>query len=210
MKIYRTERRVTASIRPEDVLIHKISEYPESEILEVIRHLGEESIAGFSPVQESEIYEVLAICEGFELQEILQKLQSTPVPLTASTKTIKTAQVSDPLQGMTNTRARKFVGDLIRPLADGFFKDDNWKPVHDMFTVMNQAGINYETYLPPGRISDYTQNEKGTPIAKEWWFKVTFNNQAGRETILYGHIQASGAGSIEQPLDRYDLTTTVF
>ena len=205
-----SNKRVTANIRPEDLLMHQIEEYPTAETLAVIQSLGEESIAGFSPVQEDEVFEVLAICSVSELGEILRGLQSRPAPITAqSDSMIKTAQASDPLQGMTNTRARKFVNDLIRPFTAGFFKDDSWKPVHEIFNALRQSGIDFDTYLPSGRVSDYTQNENGVPISKEWWFTVKFINAANRETILYGHIQASGAGTVQYPLDRYDLTAIV-
>jgi len=209
--------KTTANVRPEDLLIHQIEEYPVAEILEVIRHLGEESIAGFSPVQEDEVPEVLAICEEHELGEILQKLQQKPPPepvLTysdmfkqmASNSTLtKTAQTNDPLQGMTNTRARKYVNNLIAPLTKGLFSDDSWKPVHELFNVLRQVGINWELTMSPTNPGGYRQNEQGVPISKEWKFQIKFINATGRETILYGVVVASGAGSVQDPLEKYDL-----
>ena len=45
-----------------------------SEILEVIKKLGEESIAGFSGVTEEEVPEVLELCHIYELADIIVAL----------------------------------------------------------------------------------------------------------------------------------------
>ena len=42
-----------------------------------------------------------------------------------------------------------------------------------------------------------------TDVAKEWNFTIWLDNSKG--TKIYGHMIASGAGSVSDPLERYDL-----
>ena len=47
------------------------------------------------------------------------------------------------------------------------------------------------------------------PVRKIWTFEVKFVNNRDKDDILYGRITAAGAGSVEDPLDRYDVTVTL-
>jgi hypothetical protein len=39
--------------------------------------------------------------------------------------------------------------------------------------------------------------------------QINFINNKNKPTTLYGRIQASGAGTIEDPLSKYDITAYV-
>ena len=55
----------------------------------------------------------------------------------------------------------------------------------------------------------YRHDERGRPSAKEWKFEVYFHDKNQRFKTLYGIVIAAGAGSVEDPLDRYDLVAYV-
>jgi len=77
-----------------------LNDYGLSDILLAIKSLGEESIAGFSNVQETEVAEVLSTCELYELGEIKNWLQKNRRP---KKQPLKQAQV-DQLQPLDGTQ----------------------------------------------------------------------------------------------------------
>ena len=93
---------------------------------------------------------------------------------------------------------------LINPLTKGFFSDDSWQPVHQFFKLLTQAGVFYTLTR-----TEYGKNDTGTPSSKTWWFTVPFLNPAGKEQTIHGYIVAAGAGSVVDPLGRYDLTVVL-
>ena len=55
----------------------------------------------------------------------------------------------------------------------------------------------------------HADTSNGLPKYKEWQISIPFTNNKGRSAQLVGQITAHGAGSVEQPLDRYDITAYV-
>lgn len=116
-------------------------------------------------------------------------------------KTVKYAQASNPLNGKSKAAAKNYLYQLIVPLVQGIFSDNYWKPVHDIFRTLDAHNIDWNTTAP----SKYFHNDEGVPERKEWYFKINFVNNNGRNSEILGYITAAGAGSVEDPLERYDL-----
>lgn len=110
----------------------------------------------------------------------------------------------NPLNGLTKNQATKFVNELIYSHTKGFFTDQSWRPVNSIRDAMNKAQLDWNM-----TDNNYTHNENGIPEGKNWEFEVRFWNRRGVKTILYGHIRAAGAGSVEDPLEKYDLVAYV-
>ena len=108
------------------------------------------------------------------------------------------------LNGMKNREARKFVFQLLHRYTKGFFKDDYWQPITKTFKLLQQHGIDYVI-----QSTQYYEDDRGNPNAKVWRFEVDFVNDKGRLTTLYGTITASGAGTVADPLGRYDVTAVI-
>lgn len=108
------------------------------------------------------------------------------------------------LNGLKNAQARKFVSKIIFPYTRGFWKDDSWRGVHDIWKVLDDAGVDWHLVD-----SFYGHDEKGMPNSKTWKFEVEFKNDRGRPTTLHGICVASGAGPIGDPLSRYDIVCYV-
>jgi hypothetical protein len=62
---------IKSAASQEDIIKQEILSYPNHFVLKAIKSLGEESIAGFSNVTMDDIEDVLAMCELYELGEIL-------------------------------------------------------------------------------------------------------------------------------------------
>jgi len=110
----------------------------------------------------------------------------------------------DALNGMNRVKAARTVNNILSPHTKGFFKDNSWEAVGVIWKALTDASIDWTM-----EGSQYDHNRDNVPTSKTWKFKVDFINDKGRPTILYGIVTAAGAGSIEDPLDRYDLVAYV-
>jgi hypothetical protein len=110
------------------------------------------------------------------------------------------------LDGMPNEKARKVVSNVLhKHTPKGILHDTDWQHIHAIFKALDAEKLNYSLTK-----ADYMHDEQGRPKAKEWKFEVYFTNKAGKPTILYGSITASGAGTVEDPLEKYDVTAILF
>lgn len=112
----------------------------------------------------------------------------------------------NPLDGMSNERARKEVYKIMRQFVQGVFKDDSWIPVNNIWKAFNSAGLDWTMTG-----SQYLHNSGSQmPVGKEWKFEITFINKNGRPTKMHGTVTASGCGTVQDILSRYDLVGLVF
>jgi hypothetical protein len=104
----------------------------------------------------------------------------------------------------TKAQVIKYLYKLIGNTADGFFHDETWEPIHKIFQTFRDANVAYGI-----TDSRYIQNVDGVLIAKVWKLEITFIDKKGTDQTLYGTITAAGAGSVEYPLERYDVTVVL-
>jgi len=122
-------------------------------------------------------------------------------------KTKKYAQVNpNPLDGKSNQQARVFINRKVIPheAIKGFFDDDSWQGIQQIWNAFNQAGLDWNIAG-----SDYYPNGDNPMGGKIWKIEVNFTNNRGKPTTLYGTVTAAGAGTVEDPLARYDITAYV-
>jgi len=122
-------------------------------------------------------------------------------------KKIKIAEEIDgesSINNMSKQKAKTYINKLTEKITKGFFTDDSWKPIHELFRVFNKENISYQIEK-----TEYQKDENGNPIRKIWLFTITFVNNKSKVQTLNGIITASGAGSVKDPLDRYDVTAYV-
>ena len=112
--------------------------------------------------------------------------------------------VENSLNGMTNIQARRNVNQLLEHYTKGLFRDDNWEAVDRIWKAMTAGQLDWTMTG-----AEYYHVDKGMPRGKIWKFEVRFVNKNGRPTTLHGMVTAAGAGSVDDPLDRYDLTAYV-
>lgn len=98
---------------------------------------------------------------------------------------------------------RKTVKNQINKIlgfhTSGFFTDEFWTPVNATFKELNAQGFEY---VLTG--TKYEHDANGTPCRKIWTFEIAYGGKP-----FYGIITAAGAGSVKDPLDRYDVTAYV-
>lgn len=112
-----------------------------------------------------------------------------------------------PIDGQSNTVAASRVNKVLASMTRGMFSDNSWEAIHKIFQKLQELGLNVET--TSAKYGGHADTETGMPKFKEWQISIPFTNKNGKPTVLVGQITAHGAGSREQPLDRYDITAYV-
>ncbi len=87
------------------------------------------------------------------------------------------------------------------------FSDNSWEAINNIFRKLKEAGLNVE--LLDAKYGGHADTGNGMPKWKEWKISIPFTNNKGKSVALVGQITAHGAGTTEQPLDRYDITAMV-
>lgn len=112
---------------------------------------------------------------------------------------------ANPLDGLSNEQARNKVRYIMSHFTKGIFNDESWVPVNGIWKVFNDIGLDWSM-----TDSFYRHTHTGEPTSKTWEFEIRFTNKSGRTTTMYGSVIAAGAGTVEDPLSKYDLTAQVF
>lgn len=112
----------------------------------------------------------------------------------------------------TYAKARSVIYNAVRPLAKGLFSDEDWSGVYRIFDRMRELGVNLNTGVRnDGRFRHgYLENESGNPCAKAYEFEAMFTNVAGKRMCVKGQVLASGAGTVEFPLGKYDVAVQMY
>lgn len=124
--------------------------------------------------------------------------------LKGSVRTATTPEENS-LNGMTNEQARRNVNQMLSHYTKGLFSDRSWEGVDRIWKAMRAGQLDWTMTG-----SEYYNGSDGRPHGKIWKFEVSFLNAKNRPTTLHGTVTAAGAGSVEDPLDKYDLTAYVF
>jgi hypothetical protein len=113
-------------------------------------------------------------------------------------------QSGSSLDGKSKSAARNYLHKLIGNRFNGFFSDQGWRPVKWFYSEMNRQGIDWKS-----TDNFYSKDKSGRPNRKTWKLEISFVDNRGKKQILYGNIVAAGAGSVDDPLSKYDLTFNV-
>lgn len=105
---------------------------------------------------------------------------------------------------MSKSTAIRRLYKLIGRTTTGIFHDNSWQPVHQFFRLLLGTGASYQLTK-----TEYGKDARGIPSSKTWWFTVDSLNPAGKGQRINGYIVAAGAGSVDDPLSRYDLTVVL-
>ena len=111
------------------------------------------------------------------------------------------------INGQSNSVAAGRVNKVLAALSKGIFSDESWEAINKIFEKLNKLGL--EVTVISAKYGGQNDTSNGMPKYKEWQISIPFTNKVGKPMELVGPITAHGAGSIEQPLDRYDITAYV-
>ena len=119
---------------------------------------------------------------------------------------------SPPIDGKTKQNARNWISGKSRNITSGFFRDDYWQPIQKLWKEFDKLELNWNStgnkyHEEEVMFSDGSKHY--VPMRKVWNFEIRFINNRDKNDVIYGVVTASGAGSVEDPLSRYDVTLTL-
>lgn len=87
---------------------------------------------------------------------------------------------------------------------NSIYKDNSWEMIHKLDKDL-------ERILPNLNVIDskYSHDEFGVPNSKRWTWVGAIEDPKGKNKVVIVDITAHGAGSVKDPLDRYDITAVV-
>ena len=111
---------------------------------------------------------------------------------------------------MSKRRAQTFIYKQCVPQTVGLWKDEAWVGVKKFFNALDGFNIINELTDTPRYFNfPYDSNKHvGLPY-KEWYFVIKWTNDKNKPAFFNGTIRGNGAGSVDDPLDRYDVTVVV-
>ena len=108
------------------------------------------------------------------------------------------------METMTRAQALKITKGILNDCRlKGFFQDEDWAPINRVFRALQAAGLEYDC---DSRYTDI----RGQLNGKTWYFHIVFISPAGRLYNIEMRLLACGAGTVEYPLARYDIISTVY
>lgn len=119
-------------------------------------------------------------------------------------KLIKEEQGQSMLDGLTKQQARRLLYKKLTPYTKGIYRDQDWRHVRKVWDELDKMNVvNY--------ITDTQYDYRNMPPQyKEWHYTIEFTDKKGKPQKLQGILTAHGAGSVDDPLDRYDITIGLF
>ena len=109
-----------------------------------------------------------------------------------------------PIDGLAKPVAVRKIYKGVGNLTKGFFRDTGWGNISKVWKKFDDMDLDWSI-----TDSEYYKNDEGIPHGKIWRFEIEFVNKRGRPDKIYGYLTASGAGSKEDPLDRYDMSLVI-
>ena len=124
------------------------------------------------------------------MRELIEKLENL------------TEEEGSPIDGKDKRPAINHIRKLIGRTNDGFFSDEYWKPISATFKILSKNNIPYQI-----QNTKYIK-DNGVPSSKIWFIEIPFRSkrQTKRGSKIYGTLTAAGAGTVQDPLSRYDVT----
>jgi hypothetical protein len=91
----------------------------------------------------------------------------------------------------------------INEYTKSIYNDNYWQGPQQVWAALDRMGVGWS-------ISDTNYiHDAGKPVGKRWKFVVEAKTETGRPITAWGVLTASGAGSVEDPLDKYDITVVL-
>lgn len=109
------------------------------------------------------------------------------------------------IDGMSKQVAIRKIRKATDKYTKGFFRDTGWKHIHVVWKIFDDMDLDWHQ-----TDNEYYKNDDGEPAGKIWRFEINFTTNKGKPGKIGGTLTAHGAGSVRDPLDRYDMTLVMW
>ena len=110
--------------------------------------------------------------------------------------------------GLSKARLKTMIYKATKKFTHNkVYHDTYWQGPQGIWNAFGELDLNWSFSA-----SSQYKHEKGNPmpVRKEWYFEIFWQNDKGKQMKLGGMLTAAGAGSVDQPLERYDLVFIIF
>lgn len=112
------------------------------------------------------------------------------------------------ITGKSKQSAKNFLYKQIKPFTHNrFYKDDFWEGPKNVWQLFDKLGLNWQIDK-----SEYQKGQKrmgedpNLDYRKVWWFTIWLDDGKNK---IQGYLTAAGAGSVEDPLEKYDVVVVM-
>lgn len=107
------------------------------------------------------------------------------------------------------TKIKNHIYKVVSPMTSHLYKDEDWSGVASVFAAIRKVLANLSESLDLRvRVEDGGYRENDGAHWKEYCLSIV--DEANEKQVLAGHLNAHGAGSIEDPFARYDMTVVLY
>lgn len=91
------------------------------------------------------------------------------------------------------------------------YSDNYWKGPQCIWDTFNKLNLNWAiTKSEYKNTKDDIKMGLLVPTRKEWHFEINWNNNKGKQQKMEGYLTAAGAGTVDDPLAKYDLVLIIW
>lgn len=113
--------------------------------------------------------------------------------------------------GLSKQKLKTLIYKETKNLTKGIYNDNYWKGPQMIWNVFDKIDLDW--YITKSEYKNRKEDAKmgiQMPTSKEWHFDFKWVDNKGKVSKGSGYLTAAGAGSMEQPLDKYDLVLIIF
>jgi hypothetical protein len=109
--------------------------------------------------------------------------------------------------GLSKQKLKTMIYKATKPCTHNkLYKDNYWQGPQCVWDAFDKLNLNWSITK-----SEYKNNKDDAkmgikmPTRKEWHFEIQWDDNKGKHQKIQGYLTAAGAGSTEDPLEKYDL-----
>lgn len=113
------------------------------------------------------------------------------------------------IDGMTKNKAKNTIYKATKKCTHNkLYKDSYWKGPQCVWDAFDSLELSW--HITKSEYQHDKSMSDSMPVRKVWEFEIFFSNNKGKTIKLGGNLTAAGAGSIDNPLDKYDLVLILY
>lgn len=110
------------------------------------------------------------------------------------------------IDGLSKQRVKTLINKETKSCwYNKIYHDQYWQGPNCIWDTFDRLHINWVL----GK-TQYRHDERNIPSGKEWNFEIMWDDDKGKHQKLKGILIASGAGTVADPLSRYDIVLQIF
>lgn len=111
-------------------------------------------------------------------------------------------KIGNDIPVFTDSAIKTKLRNVIQDKIQGFFSDNSWEAVRNVQKALDSV-------LPNLSVYEAKYDPESPPTYKRWLMVGAFKTPEGKNRAVWVSITASGAGTVEDPMSKYDLSVGI-